>query len=84
MKVAESETYFGDINNKNGTIQSSIEIYKSKGQGKVSDIMAIIIEISLGKYKTDVAMKLREVMLLNAIFYNSEAWNGVTKKHVKI
>ena len=31
----------------------------------------------------DVAMKLREVMLLNGILYNSEAWHGVTKGHIK-
>ena len=28
-------------------------------------------------------MKLREVMLLNGILYNSEAWHGVTKSHIK-
>ena len=28
-------------------------------------------------------MKLREVMLLNGILYNSEAWHGVTKEDVK-
>ena len=28
-------------------------------------------------------MKLREVMLLNGILYNSEAWHGVTKAHIK-
>ena len=27
-------------------------------------------------------MKLREVMLLNGILYNSEAWQGLTKKQV--
>ena len=38
-----------------------------KGQGIFSEIMAIINEIRLGKYKTDVAMKLREVI--------TAAWN---------
>ena len=28
-------------------------------------------------------MKLREVMLLNGILYNSEAWHGVTKKNIR-
>ena len=42
MKVAKSETYFGDIINRNGTVQSSIESKKSKGQGIISEKMAII------------------------------------------
>ena len=83
MKEADSEKYLGDTIDKNGTIQSTIESRKSKGHGIVSEIMAIINEIPLGKHKIDVAMKLREVMLLNGILYNSEAWHGVTKKHVK-
>ena len=31
----------------------------------------------------EVALKLRESMLINGILYNSEAWHGVTKKHIK-
>ena len=40
-------------------------------------------EIPLGKHKIRVAMKLREAMLINGLLYNSEAWHGVTKKHIE-
>ena len=30
-----------------------------------------------------IAMKLREVMVMNGILYNSEAWHGVNQSHVK-
>ena len=67
MKEADSEKYLGDSIDKNGTIQSTIESRNFKGHGIVSEIMAIINEIPLGKHKIDVAMELGEVMLLNAV-----------------
>ena len=45
--------------------------------------MSILTEIPLGRHKMDTAMKLREVMLINGILYNSEAWHGVTQKNIK-
>ena len=45
--------------------------------------MSILDEIPLGKHRISVAMKLREVMLINGILYNREAWHGVTKNHIK-
>ena len=83
MKVTQSEKYLGDIVNNSGSIQENIEKRKSKGQGIITEIMAIINEIPLGKHRMVVALKLREVMLLNGILYNSEAWHGITKKQIK-
>ena len=82
MKEVKSEKYLGDVIDTSGSIQATIDSRKSKGQGIVSEILSIINEIPLGKHKIDVAMKLREVMLLNGILYNSEAWHGLTKKQV--
>ena len=83
MKVSEREKYLGDIIDKSGSLQATIESRKSKGQGIISEILSILSEIPLGKHKIVVAMKLREVMLLNGILYNSEAWHGITKKQIK-
>ena len=83
MKQAKSEKYLGDIVDHTGSIQATIDNRKSKGQGIITEILAIINEIPLGIHRIDVAMKLREVMLLNGILYNSEAWHGVTKGHIK-
>ena len=41
-------------------------------KGIVSEILSIISEVPLGKHATTVAMKLRDVMLLNGILFNSE------------
>ena len=78
MKEADSVRYLGDVIHTNGTIQATIENRKKKGEGIIAEILSIINEIPLGKHKTEVAIKLREAMLLNGILFNSEAWHGVT------
>ena len=83
MKVSNWEKYLGDMIDTYGSLQATIDSRKSKGQGINSEILSIISEIPLGKHKIIVAMKLGEVMLLNGILYNSEAWHGLTKKHIK-
>ena len=46
----------------------------NKGEGIRAEIVSIIKEIPLRKHTLDVALKLREAMLLNGILFNSEAW----------
>ena len=82
MKEVDSEKYLGDVIDKTGSIQATINSRKSKGQGIISEILSILDEIPLGLHRIDVAMKLREVMLLNGILYNSEAWHGMTMKNI--
>ena len=65
MKTAESEKYLGDIIDKSGSIQATIQSRKSKGQGITTEIMSILDEVPLGKHRVDEAFKLREEMLLN-------------------
>ena len=51
----------------------------SKGLGIVSEIQSILDEIPFCKHTVTKGLKLREVMLLNIMLFNSEAWHGVTK-----
>ena len=48
-----------------------------------SQIMAILEEIPLGRYKTEIGLLLRKVMLINCMLFNSEVWNCVNEKHMK-
>ena len=84
MKESKSEKYLGDIIDHNGNIHATIVSRKGKGIGIVANILSIVHEIPLGKYRTEMALKLREAMLINGILYNSESWHGVTKKHISI
>ena len=83
MKESESEKYLGDYIDKTVNNNATIESRKAKGKGIVTGIMAILTEIPVGSHKIDVAMKLREAMPINGILYNSEAWHGLTKEHIK-
>ena len=82
MKETESEKYLGDVIQKTGNIQATINKRKDKGTGIVAEILSIINEIPLGRHRVDVALRLREAMLLNGILYNSEAWHGMTDAHI--
>ena len=47
MKEAEREKYLGDMIDKSGSIQATIEHRKSKGEGIITGIMTILDEIPL-------------------------------------
>ena len=67
---------------QSGSIQATIDRKKTKGDGIVSEILSIINEITIGIHKVEVALRLREAMLVNGILFNSEAWHGVTNAKI--
>ena len=78
MKEADHEKYLGDIIDKSGSINQTIEKRKARGDGIVSEILSIIKEIPLGRHNVKAALQLRESMLINGMLFNSEAWHGLT------
>ena len=84
MKQATKEKYLGDIVDVSGKIRSTVEDRKCKGYGMVAEIIAIVNDIQLGKYKTEIGLKLRQAMLLSGLLFNSEAWHGITETEIKI
>ena len=64
--------------------EHTIEERKNKGFGIVNEIMAILDEIPLGKYKMEVGLKLRQAMLINGMLYNSEAWHAITDTEIRM
>ena len=84
MKESKEEKYLGDLINTSGTIRKTIEERKNKGYGIVSEILAILEEIPLGRYKHEIGLRLRQAMLLNGILYNSESWHAVTETELRM
>ena len=66
-----------------GKIQPTIDERISKGYGIVSEILALIDQVPLGKYRLEMGLKLRQAMFINGILFNSEVWHGVTDDHVR-
>ena len=84
MKDSNKEKYLGDIVHSSGKIRHTIEERKDKGFAIVAEIIAILDDIPLGRYKMEIGLKLRQAMLLNGILFNSEAWHDVKEKEVKM
>ena len=84
MTNSVQEKYLGGLLNTTGIVINTIEERKNKGFGIVNEIIAILDEIPLGRYKMEIGLKLRQAMLLNGILYNSEAWHSVTEAEIKI
>ena len=73
MKVSDKETYLGDVITSSAKVKENILSRRDKGFGIVSDILWLISEVPLGKFKSKIALILRQAMLINGIVYNSEA-----------
>ena len=84
MENSLEEKYLGDLVNSTGTIRKTVEERKNKGYGIVSEIVDILDEIPLGRYKHEIGLKLRQAMLLNGILYNSEVWHSVTETELRM
>ena len=82
IKEVKSAAYLGDILNEEGTIDDTIASRKDKSIGKNSQISSILSGMTFGMYFMDVALILRESMLLNGILTNSEVWYGVKEEHL--
>ena len=83
MNDSKQEKYLGDLINSTGSISSTIEERKNKGYAIVAEIIAILDEIPLGRYKMEIGLKLRQAMLLNGILFNSEAWHSIDDKEIR-
>ena len=84
MKDSECEKYLGDIISSSATNKQNINSRRDKGFGIVSEILSILSEVPLGKYRTHIALILREAMLINGILHNSEAWSDLKLEDVKL
>ena len=84
MKNAEQEKYLGDLINNSGTNRKNIEERRNKGFGIVAEILAILEEIPLGRYRHEIGLKLRQAMLINGILFNSEAWHAISETELRM
>ena len=54
-----------------------LEERRMKAYGIVSEIVAILREVPLGKYEIEAGLKLRNAMFLYGILTNCEIWYGI-------
>ena len=86
MKKSNEEKYLGDLIGDtimgDGSNKKNVTKRKAKGIGIVAQIMVIMETVSLGFFVFEIAMILRESLLLNGMLFNCEVWYGLTKAQV--
>ena len=83
VERADADTYLGDIISKDGSNKKNIMARKAKGHGIVKQIQDMLEAICFGPYEIEVALLLRNALLLNGILTNSEVWYGTTLEETK-
>ena len=76
-KTAKSARYV--VISSSGSLGPCIEDRRSKGWGKVADLIGILSEMP-SDWRIEVVLKLREAKVHNGILYNSEAWSNLADK----
>ena len=84
MNDSQSQKYLGDIVDKSGKIRATVEDRKKKGYAIAAEILAILEQIPLGRYKMEIGLQLRQAMLLNGMLFNSEAWHNISEEEIKM
>ena len=84
MEDSNREKYLGDILDKTGKVRITVEERQRRGYGLVAEILAILAEIPLGKYKMEIGLHLRQGMLLNGMLFNSEVWHGISEEEINM
>ena len=79
MKTAEFETYLGDVICKSGTNEKNISNKANYGVGAISQIFSMLSQVSLGHFHFEIALIMRDTMLVSKLVSSSEVWYGITK-----
>ena len=83
MPEVTEETYLGDLLTSDGKNTKNIKCRVSKGIGIISQIMNLLEKISFGPHLFEIAMLLRDSMLINGTINNAEIWYNLTETEVQ-
>ena len=83
MQSVQSDKYLGDVISGDGKNTLNIESRVSKGLGIVTQIQNLLDTVSLGHHYFDIALLLRESMLVNGILTNAQIWYGLKENELK-
>ena len=84
MEESEEEKYLGDIITKDGKNIKNIQSRINKGKGIVKRITEILDGVPFGKLYFQVAIILRNSLLVSSVLCNSETWFNLTKSELEL
>ena len=77
MHQVDSTKYIGDIIHKSCKVTTNIAERHMKAVTSFAVIPAILQDIPLGSYRTEIGLELRQAIFLNSVLYNCETWHGL-------
>ena len=83
MQEVSEETYLGDIVSCDGKNTKNIKDRISKGVGIITQILNLLEIISLAPLLFEIALLLRESMLINGRITNAEVWYNFSDSEVR-
>ena len=84
MEKKLEEKYLGDIISTDGKNIKNIKARVNKGKGISRKILSILEGIPFGRLYYQVAVLLRNSLLVSSLLCNSEAWFGLTDKELNL
>ena len=84
MHREESTKYLGDIYHSSGKAKFNIHDRSARAYAVLAEIRAILTDVPLGKYRTEVGLLLRQSMFVNGVLFNCEAWQGLNSTDITI
>ena len=83
MMRSKEEKYLGNKITDDGSNRTNIKSRTSKSYGIAAEIISIVNEIPFGPHQLEVAIQLRESMLINGILTNIEVSHGLSENEIK-
>ena len=84
LEEVSDDKYLGDIISNDGRNLKNFKARVNKGEGIVNRIMTLLDGIPFGKYYFEVAIILRNSLLVSSMLCNSEAWYNVTNAELDL
>ena len=84
MEEKSEEKYLGDVISNDGRNLKNIKVRVAKGKGIVNNIMTYLEGIPFGKIYFQIAVILRNSLLVSSMLFNSEAWYNVTNAELEL
>ena len=84
MEEKDEEKYLGDLISTDGRNIKNVKARVAKGKGIVSKILSILDGIPFGDFYFEIAVILRESLLVSSMLSNSEAWYNVSNAELEL
>ena len=82
MHQVDSTKYLGDFIHKSAKGATNIAARRVKAAASFSVIRAILQDVPLGKYRTEIGLELRQALFLNSVLFNCETWHGLKETDI--